>query len=114
MPVCIRAQEIREDHMIHRTKNVIAIQSIGDACVNAFLVCFLWRFRLPADPSGYIISGNQLTGFIIRRMDTRDFSRERKCAGIKDASTEYIQAECIFFAFLPVFCRKVLSAKIPF
>ena len=39
-------------------------------------------------------------------MDTRDFSRERKCAGIKDASTEYIQAECIFFAFLPVFFAK--------
>lgn len=52
--------------------------------------------------------------FIIRRMDTRDFSRERKCAGRKDANTEHIQAECIFFAFFPVFCQKVLSAKMPF
>ena len=46
-----------------------------------------------------------------RRMEARDFSRERKCAAIKDANTEHIQAECIFFAFLPVFCQKVLSAK---
>ena len=53
----------------------------------------------------------KITKFIIRRMDTRDFSHERKCAGIKDANTEHIQAECIFFAFLPVFCQKVLSAK---
>ena len=46
-----------------------------------------------------------------RRMKARDFSRERKCAAIKDANTEHIQAEYIFFAFLPVFCQKVLSAK---
>ena len=61
-----------------------------------------------------LAAGTKILMFIIRRMDTRDFSRERKCAGINDASTEYIQAECIFFAFLPVFCQKVLSAKIPF
>ena len=46
-------------------------------------------------------------------MDTRDFSHERKCAATKGANTEHIQAECIFLAFLPVFCQKVLSAKMP-
>ena len=49
-----------------------------------------------------------------RRMEARAFMHERKCAGIKDTNTEHIQAECIFFAFLPVFCQKVLSAKMPF
>mgnify|MGYP005877769163 CR=1 FL=1 len=44
-------------------------------------------------------------------MGARAFSHERKCAEIKDANTEHIQAECIFFAFLPVFDQKVLSAK---
>ena len=46
-----------------------------------------------------------------RRMEARAFSHERKCAAIKDISTEYTQAEYAFFAFLPVFDQKVLSAK---
>lgn len=52
--------------------------------------------------------------FIIRCMDTRDFSRERKCTTTKCVSTERIQEKCVFFVFLPVFRQKVLSAKIPF
>ena len=64
MPVCIRYQEIREDHVIHEMKNVIMIQPISDACVNVFLICLLWSFRLSADPSGHIIGGNQLVVLI--------------------------------------------------
>ena len=50
--------------MIHKMKNVIMIQPIGDACVNVFQICLLWRFRLPADPPGHIISGNQFVVLI--------------------------------------------------
>ena len=64
MPVCIRDQEIRKNHVIHKMKNVITIQPVGDACANVFLIRLLWRFRLPADPSGHIISGNQLVVLI--------------------------------------------------
>ena len=46
-----------------------------------------------------------------RRMEARAFSHERKCAGIKDANTEHIQAEYIFFAFLPVFLPKSVIRK---
>ena len=36
---------------------------------------------------------------------------EHDLPGIKDASTEYIQAECIFFAFLSVFLPKSVIRK---
>ena len=47
-------------------------------------------------------------------MEARAFSHERKCAAIKDVNTEHIQAECIFFAFLPVFfAKKCYPQKYP-
>lgn len=49
-----------------------------------------------------------------RRMEARAFSHERKCAAIKGTNTEHIQAECIFFAFLPVFfAKKCYPQKYP-
>ena len=45
-------------------------------------------------------------------MDACDFSRERKCAAIKDANMEHTQKEYAFFAILLAFNQKVLSAKI--
>lgn len=46
-----------------------------------------------------------------RRMEARDFSRERKCAAMKDANTEHIQEESAFFAFLPIFTKKCYPQK---
>ena len=70
--------------------NVIMIQPIGDACVNVFLIGLLRRFCLSANPSGYIIGGNQFMALICKIPAAAGFT-----------GSVLIKTQCV----LRVFCK---------